>query len=302
MPTNYRQGYGGYSRNNLTPFNMPDPIAAEQAGTRVRGQRIQNEFAAQQLADVPRQRAMQIDREKWDRQAQALTAAISSGDPVVASGIYQKFGLAKPANFSFLPGNKIKVEFVDGMVIEGPSEEVKKLAQNLTPEQLQDPKMSTKIQAWMKVRGVSMYHTSTGKQSGGTERKVGSTREIKKGRNIVTQEWDGTKWNQLATSPRWQDTGAGAGAGDKPPDLIKLSKELDAILYEEGSGEPLEVDTSTKNRADDIAKSYGRTLNWEKTEDGWIVTGAMKSDTVAGAVTKSGRTAGKATNDPLGIR
>jgi hypothetical protein len=87
----------------------------------------------------------------------------------------------------------------------------------------------------------------------------------------------------------------------KPPDLDELNKALSYELYDD-KGEPREVDTSTKNRMMDLAEQYGRTLNFEETEDGWIIIGLAKSKSVAGAVLDSSRTAGKGKGRGAGRR
>ncbi|BBO72080.1 hypothetical protein DSCA_60100 [Desulfosarcina alkanivorans] len=215
-----------------------DEHAARQAQNQIansqRQQRIDNESTRIEQADALRKIQQYSALFKTASGARSQKEA----DNIIAAG-QKAWGLEVVPQVT-IKGGKIEsvIELGDGRTLNfsGTKEQFSGYfdAVNANPTILSDQNKASELAART---GLSV---SIGKSAQGGY-KVGATREIKKGDSVVTQEYDGKNWNEIASGPRFKATGTKPEMTEKEArkGLLDIAKYREKLASTGGMGDIL---------------------------------------------------------------
>lgn len=181
---------GGYSQ---TPVSLGQALGAGLQGG-VQGYQMGRQ--SQQLGQMREMQLAEMQRAQKQREAQA-----AAFQRIVSPGMTPEMtGGPTRANAAALPNARFTPDQLAMLEAMGPEAGMQVLASQTfrkqdpiklgANEELRDPNNPERVIA-------------SGPRPDRTP-KIGDTRRIANGNQEITQEWDGQKWTQIGTGPRWQ--------------------------------------------------------------------------------------------------
>jgi len=259
----------------IQPAPVPSIAEAQRNALAIRGGQMQNALARQKLQDYPEEQAWTREKRGMEREDYEYTKHLrefqTSMEPLVKLEALDKMmrlvaNKTTLANHDMVTANLAKQLGVD----PSQAQQEPTAAQIAQQAQAAGQDPETYYQTVYKPQALMTWEQKfelmkEQVKAGKSTRKVGETRHVQKGGQLVTEEWNGTDWKEIGRGPKFKPTEPKTRIIGETRKFQRGSEEITqewtgTEWKELGKGPKFKDDKGKETQLKDLASRFSQTI------------------------------------------